>query len=385
MIPLSVPELRGNEWSYVKECLDTAWVSSAGTYVERFEERFADYVGARHAVACVNGTAALQVALRLCGVERDDEVLVPTLTFAATINAVLYLGAHPVFFDADSFYNLDVDAVGRFVDEHTEMRDGVCINRSSGRRVAAVCPVHVFGNAVDLDALAPLCADRGIAVVEDAAESLGTRYTDGRHTGTIGRMAAFSFNGNKIITTGGGGMIVTDDASLADRARYLTTQAKDDPVRYVHHEMGYNFRLTNVAAAIGVAQMEVLPEYLESKRRTYEVYREAAASIEGLRIADVPDYATNNHWMIGLQIDADAYGRDRESLMTFLHGQGIQTRPVWHPNHLQRAYAGAEAHEIRRALELVDVTLNLPASAGITDDERAQVIDALRRGRATGV
>ena len=382
MIPLSVPELRGNEWAYVKECLDTGWVSSAGAYVDRFEARFSEFTGARHAVACVNGTAALQVAMRLCGVGRDDEVLVPTLTFAATVNAVLYLGAHPVFFDADAFYNIDTGAVGRFLAERTEQRDGVCVNRATGRRVAAICPVHVFGNAVDLAALLPMCEERGIVVVEDAAESLGTRYADGRHTGTLGRMGAFSFNGNKIITTGGGGMIVTDDDHLAERARYLTTQAKDDAVRYVHHEMGYNFRLTNVAAALGVAQMEVLPEYLQSKRQTYEFYRDEVARIDGLRLAGVPDYATHNHWMVGLQIDAAAYGRDREGLMTFLEEQGIQSRPVWHPNHLQRPYAHCEAFEIHRALELVDVTLNLPASVGITQAEREQVVDALRRGHA---
>ncbi len=380
MIPLSVPHLGGNEWTYVKECLDTAWISSAGTFVDRFEEAVAGYTGAGHAVACVNGTAALQVALELVGVTAGEEVLVPTVTFVATVNAVAYLGARPVFMDADPFYNLDVEKTREFLDRQTEMRGAACVNRATGRRIAAILPVHVFGNAADLDALLPACQERGIAVVEDAAESLGTVYADGRHTGTLGAVGCLSFNGNKIITTGGGGMILTDDPALADRARYLTTQAKDDPVRYVHDAVGYNFRLTNLAAALGVAQMEQLPDFLERKREHWLAYRDAIAGIDGLELADVPKGARNNHWMDPLRIDAARYGQDREELMARLGSKGIQTRPLWLPNHLQRPFRDHQAHRIERALELHEQTLMLPCSAGLTAEQRETVVGELRHG-----
>jgi len=229
-IPLSVPHLAGNEWTYVKECLDGGWVSSAGPFVTRFERELAAYVGAAHAVACVNGTAALHVALRLAGVEENDEVLVPTLTFIASVNAICYQGARPVFMDCDEYYNLDVDKVARFLNEHTDFSGGYTVNRTTGRRIKAIVPVHVFGNAARLEPLVRLCRERNIRIIEDATESLGTRYNadylGGAHTGTVGDFGCFSFNGNKIITTGGGGMLVTNDAEAAERARYLTTQAR---------------------------------------------------------------------------------------------------------------------------------------------------------------
>ena len=273
MIPLSVPCLGGNEWKYVKECLDTEWVSTAGKYVERFETDFRAYVGASHAVACVNGTAALQVALRIVGVLPGDEVIVPTLTFIATVNVVKYLGGEPVFMDCDDFYNIDFEKTVDFLQRHTEMKNGNTYNRLTGRRIAAVIPVHIFGNAARLPEFVAICRERNIRIIEDAAESIGTFYdapdAGKRHTGTIGDIGCFSFNGNKIITTGGGGMVVTNDPDFAEKAKYLTTQAKDDEVRYVHNEVGYNFRLTNVQAAIGVAQLELLPGYLETKRKNY--------------------------------------------------------------------------------------------------------------------
>jgi perosamine synthetase len=383
-IPLSVPHLEGNAWAYVKECLDTGWVSSAGPFVDRFEREFCDATGAAHAVACVNGTAALQVALRIAGVGPGDLVIVPTLTFIATVNAVAYLGADPLFTDSDPYYNLDVAKVLQFLDDHTERRESGTFDRDSGRRIAAVVPVHVFGNAAGLEALLGPCREAGIAVVEDAAESLGTRYTEGalagRHTGTVGDLGCFSFNGNKIITTGGGGMIVTNDREHARRARYLTTQAKDDEVRYVHGEVGYNHRLTNLQAALGVAQLESLPSFLEAKRRNFAHYRRAVADIHGLEISESPPYARSNHWMVPLRIDAERYGRDRETLMADLHAAGIQTRPIWHLNHLQAPYAHARRHRIERAPIQLSETLNLPCSTNLTPDEIEEVCDRLRHG-----
>lgn len=376
-IPLSVPVIGGNEWSYVKECLDTGWVSSAGKFVDRFETEMARYTGAKFAVACASGTAALHVALQLAGVRAGDEVLTPTVTFIASINAVRYLGAEPVFLDCDDYYNLDPDATAEFIREHTIFRDGASFNKQTGRRVAALLPVHVFGNAAGLDTLLPLCRERGIKVVEDAAESLGTRYRDGRHTGTRGEIGCLSFNGNKIITTGGGGMILTNDPALAERAKYLTTQAKDDEVRFVHHDVGYNYRLTNIAAALGVAQLEQLPEYVRIKQQNYQIYKARVDAVPGLHLAEVPPYAENNHWMYALRLDAAAYGLDREATMTMLARQGIQTRPLWHLNHLQRPYQACQHYRIERALRLWETTLNLPCSANLTAADLERVVRAL--------
>ena len=269
-MPLCVPTLKGNEWKYVKECIDTEWVSSAGKYVDLFEQNISEYTGSKYAVSCVNGTFAIQVSLRLAGVLPGDEVIVPTLTFIAPINAIAYNNASPVFMNADNFYNLDAGKTISFINNETVFKDGVTYNKSTNVKVAALLPVHVWGNACWLDELTELCRERNIAIVEDASESLGTFYKEGKykgkHTGTIGKLGCISFNGNKILTTGGGGMILTDDEKLAEKAKYLTTQAKDDPIRYVHDEIGYNFRLTNIQAALGVAQLEQLPAILKRKK-----------------------------------------------------------------------------------------------------------------------
>jgi perosamine synthetase len=380
-IPLSVPFLGGNEWAYVKECLDTGWVSSAGKYVDSFEEKFGSVVGARHSIACVNGTAALHVALRIAGVESGDEVIVPTVTFIAPVNAVRYIGAEPVFMDCDSFYNLDPKKTLDFIRGETFSKGEGTFNKTTRRRIAAVLPVHVFGNAVDLSDLAPECRERGIKIVEDASESLGTRYTSenfsGKHTGTIGDIGCFSFNGNKIITTGGGGMIVTDDERFADRARYLTTQAKDDPIRYVHNEVGYNFRLTNLQAGLGFAQLEQLHRFLELKQSHYRAFKAGIDRIPGLRLAEPPPYASCNLWLYALQIQKDIYGKNREELMAFLAERGIETRPVWHLNHLQKPYRECQAFKIQKAPELLESTLNIPSSVGLTQVEIARVIESL--------
>lgn len=383
-IPLSVPSLKGNEWKYVKECIDTEWVSSAGTYVDAFENSIASFVGASHAVACVSGTAALQVALRIVGVQAGDEVIVPTLTFIATVNAARYLGAEPIFMDCDEYYNIDVGKIIGFFENETEFRNGYTYSRATGRRISAIIPVHVFGNAARLAELVEACKSRNVKIVEDAAESLGTFYSggelDSRHTGTVGDIGCLSFNGNKIITTGGGGMIVTDRAELAQKARYLTTQAKDDEVIYLHNEVGYNFRLTNIQAALGVAQMEALPEFLAAKRKNYLRYDAAIKGIDGLSLAASPPYARNNHWMCALQIDSSVYGLERDALMQHLRARGIQTRPVWYLNHLQVPYRSCRSYRIERASRMLDITLNIPASANLLEDDLDYVVENLRRG-----
>jgi len=393
IIPLSVPSIQGNEWKYIKECLDTEWVSSAGKYVNLFEQKVCEFTGAKYAVSCVNGTAALQVALQIVGVKPKDEVIVPTLTFISPVNVVKYLNAEPIFMDCDAYYNIDVDKTIQFLEQETETRSVIarsgatrqsyfCFNKKTGHRISAIIPVHIFGNACNLEKLIPICKERNIRIIEDATESLGTYYTKGKYknkyTGTIGDIGCYSFNGNKIITTGGGGMIVTDNKEYADKARYLTTQAKDDEVRYIHNEIGYNFRLTNIQAAMGVAQLEQLPEFLKIKTQNFELYKEQIDKISGLHLAESPDYANNNHWMYPLQIDKDVYGRDREKLMKYLSENKIQTRPVWYLNHLQKPYKDCQNYEIEKAIEFWENTLNIPCSVNLTEKQLDKVCNILK-------
>jgi aminotransferase in exopolysaccharide biosynthesis len=381
LIPLSTPSIIGNEWKYIKECLDTEWVSSTGKYVDLFEEKICEYTDSKYAIACVNGTSALQISLQLAGVEPGDEVIVPTITFIASINAVHYNGAEPIFMDADDYYNIDVNKTVRFLEEETEYKNGYTWNKKTRKRISAFIPVHVFGNVVWLDEIIQLCEEHNIKVVEDAAESMGTRYINGKysgkHTGTIGNLGCLSFNGNKIITTGGGGMILTDDVNLAEKARYLTTQAKDDRFRYIHDEIGYNFRLTNIQAAMGVAQLEQLPGFMERKREIFREYQTALQDIKGLTLANIPDYADNNHWMNLIRIDSPLYGEDREMLMQRLEKNGIQTRPVWTLNHLQKPYKNCISYEIDNAYKLVNDSLCLPSSLNLTEDEITKIITNL--------
>jgi perosamine synthetase len=383
MIPLSVPSLKGNEWRYVKECIDTEWVSSAGKYVDSFEQKIAEYTGSKYAIACVNGTAAIQVSLRLAGVASGDEVIVPTLTFIAPVNAVAYNNAIPLFMDADKYYNIDVEKTIEFIKNETVFNNGFTYNKKTNKKISAILPVHMWGNACEFDSIIDLCKERNIAVVEDASESLGTVYTEGNfkghHTGTIGELGCLSFNGNKIITTGGGGMILTDDEVMADRARYLTTQAKDDPVRYIHHEIGYNFRLTNIQAALGVAQLEQLTGFLKRKREIFQQYQTTLNDVDGLTISDVPSYSENNRWMILLQINKKTYGEDREELMQRLDANNIQTRPAWAPIHLQNPYRACQTYRIEKAEELVDNSLCLPSSTKLNNTDLGKIIRVLEK------
>ena len=380
-IPLSVPSIKGNEWKYIKECLDSEWVSSAGKYVELFEKSIADYTGTKYAIACVNGTSALQISLKLGGVKNGDEVIVPSLTFIAPVNAIAYNNASPIFIDSDNYYNIDISKTIDFIKNNTTFKNGFTFNRKTKKRISAILPVHVWGNAVMIDELIPFCEERNIVVIEDASESLGTFYNSGqnerKHTGTIGKIGCLSFNGNKIITAGGGGMILTNDEKLAEKARYLTTQAKDDPVRYIHDEIGYNFRLTNVNAALGLAQLEQLPEILKRKKEIYDYYQSIIKNIRGLSLSKVPNYAISNHWLSLLRINNEIYNEDREMLMKRLEENGIQTRPVWKLNHEQRPYKNCQSYKIENAKTLVEDSLCLPSSPSLSNKNLNEIFNQL--------
>jgi len=381
-IPLSVPHIAGNEWAYVKECLDTGWVSSVGSFVDRFERAFAERVSAPAAVACASGTAALHVALILAGVRPGDEVLVPSLTFIAPANAVAYLHAHPLFMDAEAeHFQLDVAKLESFLTcECTREQDGLR-NRTSGRRVAAVLPVHVVGHPCDMDAIRALADRFGLRVVEDATESLGSRYR-GRPTGLLGDLGCFSFNGNKIITTGNGGMIVAKDTALLERAKYLTTQAKDDPVEFVHGAVGFNYRLANISAAIGVAQLEQLDGHLARKREIRARYDAVLAGVDGIAVPKQAAWAEPNHWLYTIRIDAKRFGRNSRELLKLLKAAAIETRPLWQPLHRSPAHAGASSYHCDVADLLHAECLSLPCSVGLSAADQERVIDTILRARA---
>lgn len=325
-IPLHRPVFVGTERESLVACIDSNFVSSVGEKVTEFEQRVAQFAGARFAVAVVNGTNALQVALRLVGVERDCEVLTQALTFVATCNAIAYTGAQPVFVDVEhATLGMSPEALQTFLENHGERREDGCYNLTTGRRIAACQPMHTFGHPCRIDRIAAICADWGIPLVEDAAESLGS-YHQGRHTGTFGQLGVFSFNGNKIITTGGGGMIVTDDEELARRAKHLTTTAKvAHPYEYVHDELGYNFRMPNLNAALGCAQLDQLEGFLAVKRDIAGRYAAFCAD-HAVEFASEPEGAQSNYWLSAIVLDSKA---ERDAFLEYTNAQGVMTRPLW--------------------------------------------------------
>lgn len=377
-IPLIVPEIRGNEWRYVKECLDTNWVSSVGSYVDRFEQMVAEQVATEHAVATVNGTSALHIALLVAGVQPDDEVLVSTLTFIAPVNAIRYAGAWPVFIDAEpDYWQIDPARVVEFLERDCRWSDGTLYNSRTGRRVTAVLPVHVLGHPVDLDPILAAAGKFGLKVIEDATEGLGASYK-GRSLGSFGDIACFSFNGNKIVTTGGGGMLVTNNGEWAQKAKYLTTQAKDDPVEYVHGEVGYNYRLTNLLAAVGCAQMEQLAAFVAAKRKIAARYTETLQNVPGITPMRNAPWAASTFWLYTILVEEETFGMDSRQLMHTLGSREIQCRPLWQPIHQSPAHASNNAASMPVAERLARQGLSLPCSVGLTEFEQDRVMAALR-------
>lgn len=378
VIPLCVPEIRGNEWKYIKECLDTNWVSSAGKFVDRFERELAAYVGTRYAVATCNGTAALHIALKVAGVEPDDEVLVSTLTFISPVNTIRYCGAWPVFMDADPIYwQMDPEKVVDFLEKECRWQGGNLVNKTTGRKVKAILPVHIMGHPCDMDPILEVARKYNLVIIEDATESLGAKYK-GRMVGHLGDIACFSFNGNKIITTGGGGMIVTDDEAWARKAKYLTTQAKDDSVEYIHNEIGYNYRLTNIQAAMGCAQLEQLDEYINSKRQTARHYSEHLVNIPGIDPPKEAEWAFSIFWLYTILVDEKRYGMSSRQLMHRLRQKNIQARPFWHPIHSLPPYIDCQSYRVEVVDRLYERGLSLPCSVGIRAEEIELVVCHLR-------
>ena len=362
---LHEPTFKGKEWEYVKDCLDSGFVSSVGQYVEKFENKITEYTGARFAVAVVNGTAALHLGLIVAGVKFDDEVLVPSLTFVATANAVSYIGAKPHFVDINA-KDLGIDAkkLTAYLKEISEIKNGFCVNKKTGRVIRAIVPMHVFGHPCNLKELLPLCNKFKIKVVEDAAEALGSFY-DKKHTGTFGNLGVISFNGNKTITTGGGGVILTDDIEVATHAKHLSTTAKSNhPFDYIHTEIGFNYRMPNLNAALGCAQLEQLPELLNSKRRLYRAYSKAFSEISEVSLFQEPPLCQSNYWLQTLLLNEEFISCRKEIIENCIE-DGISTRPVWKPLHKLSMYENSPASSLPITNNLSERIINIPSSAGL--------------------
>jgi aminotransferase in exopolysaccharide biosynthesis len=362
---LHEPSFQGKEWAYVRECLDSTFVSSVGAFVDRFEADLARYTGAKHAIAVSNGTAALHVSLLLAGVQTGDEVLVPALTFVATANAVRYCQASPHFVDSEA-RTLGVDAVrlDAYLGEISTQREGQCVNLATGKVIRALIVMHVFGHPCELDALLKVAQKHHIALVEDAAEALGSWYGE-CHVGTFGLLGALSFNGNKIITTGGGGAILTNDTALAKRAKHLTTTAKL-PHRwaYEHDEVGFNYRMPNLNAALGCAQLEMMPSFLSQKRALHARYAAQFQKVQGVRLVSEPSGCTSNYWLQALQLE-QAQAGNRDHLLDVLNAAGISARPVWKLMHQLQPFEACPRMNLRQAQALEQQLINIPSSASL--------------------
>ncbi|MES2330170.1 MAG: LegC family aminotransferase [Bacteroidota bacterium] len=374
MTLLSAPNIAGNEWKYVKDCLDTGWVSSVGAYVTQFEDYLASYTGAKYAVATSSGSTALHISLLLAGVQQDDYVIVPNVTFVASLNTIAYTGARPILMDINvDTWQMDLDLLEEFFTDRTFLDDnGNCCLKEDRKVIRAIMPVHILGNICAMDRVMALAEKFGLAVVEDATEALGSTYK-GKHAGTFGMLGCISFNGNKIITTGGGGMILTNDADLAKRAKHLTTQAKSDPFEYFHDEIGYNYRLVNVLAAIGVAQMELLPSFIEKKKQIAGYYKENLSQTGDIGFQTIEADVNCNNWLFTIR------SAEQKKLLKVLNEAKLQSRPFWVPMNQLPMFSSALYHTKNDLSDvLYNSCLSVPCSTQITDEEMARVVEAIK-------
>lgn len=364
VIPLSVPNIAGNEWKYVKDCLDTGWISSVGSYVNQFEQMVADFAGAKYGIAAVNGTSALHISLLLSGVRQNDYVILPNLTFVASANSIEYLGAEPLLIDADpDLWQMDLDLLEEFLEKQTVVKNGELFYAKDGRRIGAIMPVHILGNMCNMDRFVSIVKKYPLPVVEDATEALGTSYK-GQHSGTFSPLGCFSFNGNKIISTGGGGVIVTNDEQLAKHAKHLTTTAKASADEYYHDEVGYNYRLVNILAAVGVGQMEMLPSFIKRKKEAVEFYKSELTGVGDIRFQkELPEVKTNG-WLFTIQTD------QQQKLLDHLNANKILSRRFWMPMNLLPMYKDCiyiQQHD--NAGYIYNTCLSIPCSTNITDEQ----------------
>ena len=380
-IPLSVPNFEGNERKYVDDAIDQGWVSTGGAYITKLEQELAKFLNVPNVAACQSGTSALHLSLAEAGVMPGDIVLVPPLTFIAAVNPVKYRFAVPVFIDCDDSFCMDPEKLRSFCEEACEW-DGTVL-RHNGAAVKAVVVVHVFGNMADMEGIMETAEKYGLKVIEDATEALGTKYTEGKYrgrfAGTIGHFGAYSFNGNKIITTGGGGAVTSPDPKTVDHIRFLSTQAKTDPHYYIHDEVGYNYRMTNIQAALGVAQMEELPEFIRRKQKNYELYRELFDGFEYGTLMPFREGTESNKWFYSIRIDRERITASMRDIVIALREKGIETRPIWGLINEQKPYLGEATYQLEKAPFYAERILNIPCSTQITEEEIRYVADEVKQ------
>ena len=373
MLLLSGPNMAGNEWKYIKDCLDTGWVSSVGAYVDQFEKMSAEFAGTKYAVATSSGTTALHICLVMMGVNSDDYVITPNITFIATCNSIKYTGADPILIDTDpATWQMDLNLLEEFLTNETEQRNGACHYKKDGRKIPVLMPVHVLGNMCDMDKLILLAKQHNLIVIEDSTEALGSYYK-GKHAGSFGLLGTFSYNGNKIITTGGGGMIVTDDEALAKKAKHLTTQAKSDPFEYIHDEIGYNYRLVNVAAAMGVAQMEQLPGFLKRKKEIIALYKKELEGMGDIRFQQITQDVQPNWWLPTIMTEK------QKDILKILNENKMQSRPFWVPMNQLRMFKDNIFYNKENCSDFVyQRCLSIPCSTNITNEQVKAVSDKIK-------
>ena len=377
MIPLSVPKIEGNESKYVLDCLNTGWISSAGSYVNQFEDMVAKYTGAKYGVACMNGTVGLHIAQVLLGITKEDHVIAPNITFIATLNAIKYTGAQPILIDVDiNNWQMDLGLLERYLEQNTEFKttksSTYCFDTKTNKRVRAIMPVHVLGNIGDMDRLLSISKKYHLDIIEDSTEALGATFKN-KHAGTFGKIGVFSFNGNKIISTGGGGVMVTDDHAIAKKARHLTTQAKISAMDYIHDEIGYNYRLVNVLAAIGVAQMETFNATLQSKASMDRFYRKHLNNVGDIKFQQIPDGTHPNGWLFTFRTSK------MRQLLTYLNNNGVQARPFWMPmNQLEMFKKDIYITNANVSATVYDTSISIPSSTGITNKQLQTVVEIIK-------
>ena len=383
-IGLSIPNLNKKEIiKNLEECLESGWISTGGKFIPEFEEKVKKYMKTKYAAGVQSGTAGLHLSLQVLGVKRDEEVIAPTLTFIAAVNPITYLGANPVFIDCDDSLCMDPIKLEKFCSEECDFIDGVLVNKKTKRKIRVLVIVHVFGNMADMEKIMDIAKKYNLKVLEDATEALGTYYTEGRYkgkfAGTIGNIGVLSFNANKIITTGGGGMVVGDNYDLVEKVRFLSSQAKKDPLYFIHDEIGYNYRMLNLQAALGTSQIDELESFIETKTKNYYLYREEVNKIEGLQLLTFRKGIRPNYWFYSLVVDKEKYGLNKDELLRKLVSENIQTRPIWGLIHQQKPYQKYQAYQMEKALWYYERVLNIPCSSNLTEDEVEIVISKLKK------
>jgi len=375
-ISLYHPSIPKNSIYYLKKCVNENYVSTSGNLIKQFEEKISRYTHSKYAVALNSGTSALHLALKVVGVEKQDEVIVPTLTFIATVNAVLYNNCSPIFMDCDDYYNMDVDKVLSFLDKETIFKKNFTYNKKTKKRIYAIIITHVWGNAANLLKLVKFCKKKNIKLIEDASESLGTFYKKNKsHTGTIGDVGVFSFNANKIITTGCGGMLLTNNKKYYKLTKYFSAQAKDDDIYFVHNNVGYNYRMTNISAALGIGQVNIIRKILDKKEKIKNLYIKYLKEKKWVHFFNGPNYSRNNNWMNVIQVDLKQKKTSLKKIINFFEKKGIQLRPAWNLNHKQKPFRSFESYKIKNAIKLYKNSLCIPSSSNLNSKDIKRIID----------